>query len=133
MTKKDRERFRKILLELRKQMTGQIDTIKETELTTTVKDASGDHSSYSFHMADQGTDNMEREKNFFYAQRNNHTLQDIEDALDRIENETYGLCVQCEKPISRERLEIVPYALLCISCQSDQEKLSRINPFATGE
>jgi DnaK suppressor protein len=133
MTKKDRERFRKILLELRKQMTGQIDTIKETELTTTVKDASGDHSSYSFHMADQGTDNMEREKNFFYAQRNNHTLQDIEDALDRIENETYGLCVQCEKPISRERLEIVPYTLLCISCQSDQEKLSRINPFATGE
>jgi DnaK suppressor protein len=84
-------------------------------------------------MADQGTDNMEREKNFFYAQRNNHTLQDIEDALDRIENETYGLCVQCEKPISRERLEIVPYTLLCISCQSDQEKLSRINPFATGE
>ena len=133
MTKKDRERFRKILLELRKQMTGQIDTIKETEMTTTVKDASGDHSSYSFHMADQGTDNMEREKNFFYAQRNNHTLQDIEDALDRIENETYGLCVQCEKPISRERLEIVPYALLCISCQSDQEKLSRMNPFAAGE
>ena len=56
MNKKDRERYRKILLELRKQLTGQIDSIKEVEMTTTVKDATGDHSSYSYHMADQGTD-----------------------------------------------------------------------------
>lgn len=133
MTKKDKERFRKILLDLRKQLTGQIGTIKDAEMTTTVKDASGDHSSYSFHMADQGTDNNEREKNFFYAQRDNHTLQDIYEALDRIENESYGLCIRCEKPISQERLEIVPHALLCIHCQSEEEKVSRMNPFAAGE
>ena len=133
MNKKDRERYKKILLSLRKQLTGQIDTIKDIEMKTTVKDATGDHSSYSYHMADQGTDNMEREKNFFYAQRDNHTLQDIEDALNRIENETFGSCVRCDKSIKRERLDVVPYTLLCIQCQSEEEKLSRMNPFAAGE
>lgn len=132
MNKKDQDFFKTLLMEMRKDLSGQLDNIKETE-NTTAKEASGDHSAYSYHMADQGTDNMEREKSFFYAQRDNHTMQDIVEALDRIEEGTFGSCIECNETINHERLEVVPYATLCIKCQSDIEKFSRFNPFAGGE
>jgi len=133
MNKKDREHFKTLLIQMRKELMGQLDHIKENDMDTTTRDASGDHSAYSYHMADQGTDNMEREKNFFYVQRDGHTLQDIVDALERLENGSFGHCVVCEEPIHKERLEAVPYATLCIACKSNEEKTSRINPFAGGE
>ena len=49
-------------------------------------------------------------------------LYEIEEALKRLEHSTYGLCGNCEKPIRKERLEAVPFARLCIQCQSGIEK-----------
>jgi len=116
--------YKKLLLQKRKELLDQMNFIRDTEMENTLKEATGDHSAYSFHMADQGTDAMEREKNFLYAQRNGRLLYHIDMALERIENGTYGLCQSCGKPISEERLEAVPHARLCIECKALEEKTS---------
>ena len=122
MDEKKLERFRILLLEKRRELINQMAFIKESEMQNTIKEASGDHSAYSFHMADQGTDTMEREKSFLYAQRDGRFLYHIDMALERVENGTYGLCHSCGKPISNERLEAVPHARLCITCKANEEK-----------
>lgn len=130
MNKKDKAHFKKLLLKKRKELMTQMEFIKEAEMKTTLKEASGDHSAYAFHMADQGTDTMEREKNLFYAQRDGRLLYHIDQALDRIDEESFGLCHVCKKPIGRERLEAVPHARLCIECKSKEESEKRIAPSA---
>ena len=125
MDAKQIQRYRKLLLEKRKELLGQMNSIRESEMQNTPKEATGDHSAYSFHMADQGTDTMEREKNFFYAQRDGRLLYHIDMALERIENGTYGACQSCGKPINRDRLEAVPHARLCIACKSQEEKMPK--------
>lgn len=52
-------------------------------------------------------------------------LQQIDNALDRINQNTYGLCLKCGKEIPQERLEVLPYALMCISCASEEERRNR--------
>lgn len=116
--------YKTLLLQKRKELLDQMNFIRDTEMENTLKEATGDHSAYSFHMADQGTDAMEREKNFLYAQRNGRLLYHIDMALERIENGTYGLCQSCGNPISDERLEAVPHARLCIQCKALEEKTS---------
>ena len=127
MNKKDFEFFKHLLLKKRKELTDQMDFIKEVEMETTLKEATGDHSSYSFHMADQGTDAEEREKNFYYVQRDGRLLYHIEQALERIEKGEFGLCVGCKKPIDFDRLEAVPHARLCIKCKSGEEIQTEIS------
>ncbi len=130
MNKKDTEHFKQLLLKKRKELTDQMDFIKEVEMETTLKEATGDHSSYSFHMADQGTDAAEREKNFYYAQRDGRLLYHIEQALERIEKGEFGLCIGCGKSIHHDRLEAVPHARLCIKCKSGEEIQPEISDFS---
>jgi DnaK suppressor protein len=122
MNKKDLAHFTKLLLSKRKELMKQMELIKESEMETTIKEATGDHSSYAFHMADQGTDTMEREKSFFYAQRDGRLLYHIDQALERVEDGSFGLCHTCSNPIHRDRLDAVPHARLCIECKSSEEK-----------
>jgi DnaK suppressor protein len=122
MDEKKLAHFKGLLLEKRKELMNQMESIKDSEMQTTMKEATGDHSAYSFHMADQGTDTMEREKSFLYAQRDGRFLYHIDMALERVENGSYGLCQACGKPISNERLEAVPHARLCIHCKASEEK-----------
>ena len=123
MNKRKMETFKRLLLKKRKEMMEQMEIIKEAEMTDTLKEATGDHSSYAFHMADQGTDCMEREKNFFYAQRDGRLLYHIDMALERIEEGIFGRCNSCGQDINDERLKAVPHARLCIKCKSSEEKL----------
>jgi DnaK suppressor protein len=125
MNKKEITRYKKLLLKKRKELMSQMEFIKEVEMESTTKEAAGDHSSYAFHMADQGTDTMEKEKNFFYAQRDGRLLYHIDKALERIENGTFGACDSCGEPIAKERLEAVPHARLCIACKSSEEKMEK--------
>lgn len=88
----------------------------------------GDNSTYSTHMAEQGTDEMEREKNYMFVQRDEKYLGYLQDALIRIDNGTYGICQDCiEVPknmcrscplIPKERLELVPITQHCIECKN---------------
>jgi RNA polymerase-binding transcription factor DksA len=95
------------------------------EQSTQTRDASdADLSSYSFHMADQGTDAMEREKSFLFASKEGRYLYRIEDALRRLYNEpeTFGLCYSCKNEIPFARLDALPHARYCLDCKRREEE-----------
>lgn len=83
----------------------------------------GDLTLFPLHIADDGTDTMQREKEFLLASKEGRQLYWIDAALRRLyrEPERYGLCLQCEQEIAFERLDIVPWARLCVSCQRQEE------------
>lgn len=113
--------FKSLLIRLRRELTGQMGQIIDSGDGATAKEASGDHSSYSFHIADQGTDTMDREQSFMVVQRDGMTLREVDEALERLENGTYGQCVECSASLPKERLEFMPYARLCIQCKAAEE------------
>ena len=117
----DLDYFKRLLLERRNDLLKELDHFKNGEGSSTLKDASGENSSYSFHMADLGTDNMEREKAYYFATREGRLLYHIDQALERIDDGTYGKCHSCNQPIHHDRLEAVPHARFCISCKMKEE------------
>ena len=122
MEKRKLNHFKKLLLNKRSELNTQLGIIRENSFQETMKNSSGDNSSYSFHMADQGTDSQEREKAFLFASREGRLIYHIDQALERIEEGTYSICQECGNPITEERLEVVPHARLCIECKSHEEK-----------
>lgn len=122
MNKNELTNLKKVLIEKRDQLLKDIGQLKEREMSSTLKDASGENSAYSFHMADVGTDNMEREKAFFFATREGKFLTYIDQALERVENGTYGECFDCKNEIPRDRLQAVPTATRCVPCKELAEK-----------
>jgi len=122
MEKAKLQKYEQKLLKMREELLGELGYLEDTVLNHTSKDASGDLSAYSFHMADQGTDAMDRETAFLLASQEGRMLLAINDALRRIQKRTYGKCEQCGQPINPKRLDAIPHALLCIQCQSDEEK-----------
>ena len=117
MAKVDLKKYEELLFAKRKEILSEMG-IMESQVGTTIKESTGDLSSYSYHMADQGTDAMEREMAFMLASKSGRLLYHIDEALRRITDGTYGLCLLCKKPISNARLEAVPHARLCIDCKS---------------
>ena len=77
---------------------------------------------YSTHQADDGTEAFEQAKGLTLRQSSERLLQQVESALARFEDGTYGLCCDCGRPIDPARLEALPYAELCLDCQSKQER-----------
>ena len=121
-TKKDLPYFKKLILKKREDLLNELGYLKETALEKSYQDYTGDHSTYSFHMADQGTDAQEREKAFMFASREGRFLSYLDRALERIEAGTYGYCDSCGEPMAKARLEAVPTARLCVACKSKQEE-----------
>jgi len=117
----DLDDFRKLLLNKREALFRSVGYLKESSMDTSINEYSGNHSTYSYHMADQGTDSQEREKAFFFAHREGRYLDHLEKALERIDKEDFGQCIECGNLISKARLEAVPHARLCIECKSKEE------------
>ncbi|MFQ6103805.1 MAG: TraR/DksA family transcriptional regulator [Candidatus Glassbacteria bacterium] len=118
---KDLRYFEKRLLEEREKVLKQLGIFGKN-YANTLKDSSGDLSSYSFHMADMGTDAMEREKAFLFASQEGRLLYHIDEALRRLyKGENYGVCEVCNKKIQKMRLDALPHARLCIECKSKEE------------
>ncbi|MCY4234183.1 MAG: molecular chaperone DnaK [Bacteroidetes bacterium] len=86
------------------------------------RDRSESDSAYSFHMADAGTDAMEREKLYLMLARQQKYIGYLERALERIDNRTYGVCKVTGNPISRERLEAVPHTEISIEAKLKQKR-----------
>lgn len=123
--KQDAERFRKLLQEFRKKTAGSLGHLEKDTLNLSQRDASGDLSGYTFHMADMATDNFNQEFNLDLASSEQQILNQIDAALRKIGEGTYGVCETCSKPISQKRLLAVPYTALCIKCQEEEEKTKR--------
>jgi len=123
--KEDLKFLEKRLLEERGRLLKELGYLEANVLKQNQRDSSGDLSGYSFHMADLGTDAMEREKAFLFASAEGRALYDVDEALRRIYSGNYGLCETCQQPIAKERLEVVPGARLCIRCKELEEKAGR--------
>jgi DnaK suppressor protein len=122
MTKKQLGHFEKRLLEERARALKELGHYGES-FDATLQASDGDLSSYSFHMADQGTDAMEREKAFLMASKEGRFLWHLNQALRRLYStpEKYGKCENCGEEISYERLDALPHARLCINCKEKEE------------
>ena len=122
MKKEDLQKYEHLLLAKRRELLREIGVVGESHSKNTIKEATGDLSHYSYHMADQGTDNMQREMAFAFASKAGRLVYHIEAALERIKDGTYGQCQGCGKQIQKARLKAVPHARLCIECKSAEEE-----------
>ena len=125
MTERDLKEFEDRLLNERKKILKEMGHLENTVLKVNQRDSSGDLSGYSFHMADAGTDAMEREKAFLFASAEGRLLREITEALRKIYHGDFGTCESCTQSIARARLEAMPYVRLCLSCQEKKEKEER--------
>ncbi len=109
---------------------GNLDALAGDNLKRSPIEASGDISAHSTHMADQGTDNFDRELALNLASSRQESLYDIEDAIRRIDEGTYGACELCGGAIERPRLKALPFAKKCMGCQNAAERgRTKYRPF----
>jgi len=121
-TKTDLKNIREKLIQEKAKILEEILNIKGQSLNKSFKDASGDLSGYSFHMADMATDQYDREFSLELAQSERERLYELDAAIKSIDEGRYGKCEECSKHISKQRLKAMPQASLCIECQEEAEK-----------
>ncbi len=113
--------FKALLLKKREEILDEVKHIKKETFGKSPKEASGDLSSYTYHMADVATDNYERDFSYKIVSDEQELLYRIDEALTRIREGIYGKCEKCEKRIRKKRLRVIPYAKYCIDCQDEEE------------
>lgn len=117
--------YYKLLVQLRRQLTEEIDPHTQETLKKPSMEASGDISGYSQHPADEGTDRFDRELALSLVSSEKEALAEIEEAIQRIFDGTYGVCQVTGKPISKERLLAVPFTKYSVQGKKDLEKNKR--------
>ncbi|MDD3983581.1 MAG: TraR/DksA family transcriptional regulator [Candidatus Omnitrophota bacterium] len=122
MLKADLAAFKKLILKKKEDIIEHIREISEETVKKSQKDASGDISSYTYHMADVATDNYDREFSMGRVSEDREFLFELDDALKRIEDGSFGICEDCGALVSKTRLKAVPSARLCIKCQEKKDK-----------
>jgi RNA polymerase-binding protein DksA len=116
MTKSDLENYRRTLLTLRSRLSGNISHLTEEALRTNGNQTGGNLSNAPIHMADLGSDSFEQEFTLSLLQNEEQVLEQIREALERIEHGTFGRCEECGGVITKGRLQAVPYARHCVKC-----------------
>lgn len=124
--KKDLDSYKEKLFNLKDDTLAQIRDISKDTLMKSQKDMSGDISGYGIHMADVATDSYERDFNLNLVSVERSIVLEIDAALKRIEDKTYGICNKCKKNISKNRLDARPHAEYCIKCKTEMEKENKI-------
>jgi DnaK suppressor protein len=118
MGKSDGAVYRERLLTLRARMRGDVTKMADVALNQHRNEGS----SLPIHLADLGSDNFEQELTLNLMGSEKEALDQIEEALERIEEGTYGKCEECGTKIPDPRLEAIPYATRCINCAAQAEK-----------
>ena len=116
------KRFYKLLIDLRNHLTAGITLHSEETLKRSSKEDSGDLSSYGQHMADAGTDTFDRDFALSLVSSEQEALSEIDAAIKRIHDGTYGICEITQKPISKDRLLAVPFTRHSAEAQKDIER-----------
>ena len=117
MGKRELEKYKKLLLAEKTKLMGEMAYLTHDALNKSQKDVSGDLSGYSYHMADMATDHYDREFSLGLATNEQRILYKIDEAIKRISDGTYGVCLECSKAIPKRRLAAMSYAYYCIKCQ----------------
>jgi RNA polymerase-binding transcription factor DksA len=116
------KRFHKLLMDMRKHLTEGIERHSEETLKRSVKEDAGDLSAYGQHMADAGTDTFDRDFALSLVSSEQEALSEIDAAIKRIRDGTYGICEITAKPISKERLLAVPFTRYSAEAQKQIER-----------
>jgi DnaK suppressor protein len=111
------EKFRKVLLDKRREIGGDVTQLEDQALRSYEDEVSVDH------MADHGSDSYEKDQTIGFIEREGASLRAIDLALQKIKDGSYGLCEVCGGKIRKVRLNAIPYARLCLDCQSKEEKV----------
>lgn len=122
LSKRDLGRFRQLLLDKRRETLGDVEAM---EVDARMKNAGGNLSNMPFHMADVGSDNYEQEFTLGLVESERRLLREIDDALHRIDEGIYGVCLERGVPIGRPRLEAKPWAKYCIEVARERERQGR--------
>lgn len=122
LTPEDLSYFRELLLKKRAEIAGDVDTLQNQALSDSRQNASGDLSNMPIHMADLGTDNYEKEFTLGLLESERGILREIEEALKRIDNGTYGVCLATGRPIGKARLKAQPWVQYCYEYMLAQER-----------
>ncbi len=115
------KKFRELLMGERNRIAEDLN-YQKSELNKTITEGAGELSSATYHMADVGTDMAEREKTSLFAHRQAKYLSDVDEALDRVDEETYGVCIICGDLIEEGRLMAAPIAKYHVSCKETQNQ-----------
>lgn len=124
LSKEHAKQFRQLLITERAKLASEIKSIAH-EASKSPREASGDLSAYTVHMADMAADTYERELSMNIVSSEQELLYQIDDALKRLDDGSYGICQQCNQPIAMSRLKAVPYASMCIQCQRAKEQKNK--------
>jgi DnaK suppressor protein len=114
MNKRQRERYRKQLLAKRESLLQRVKAARSSETEANDKEAPD--------LGDRALSTVIRDLSYQLTAKEREVLRRVDDALDRIENSTYGICVSCKKKVQLGRLDAVPWALHCIECQELQDR-----------
>jgi RNA polymerase-binding transcription factor len=121
MNKRDLVKYERALVAEKQRLLKQGNFTNEV-MEASGPDVTGDLSSHRTHTADQGTESYQTEMASQLKSAESRTLREINDALKRIQDGTYGKCDNCDEEIPRARLDVVPHARLCMKCKSKQDK-----------
>lgn len=122
MTAAELESYRQTLLEMRQRHQDDITHLTDEALRTGTGEASGNLSHTPLHMADLGTDNFEQEFTLSLLQTEEKLAGEIEAALTRLDQGTFGRCEDCQQVIPRVRLNAMPYSRCCVECARMREE-----------
>ena len=113
--------FSDLLLKLKDSLKNNVNQMEGEALSQSRRDAAGDLSNLPIHIADMGSDTYEQDFTLGLIENEGEEIHEIDAALDRINDKTFGICERCSQPISEKRLMAIPYARLCIQCKEKEE------------
>ena len=125
MKKAEMNPFKEMLLALRARMRGNVSALADAALAKPGGMGGGTGSTVPSHIADMGSDTYEQDNTLRLMNNEGEGLEQIEAALERIEDGDYGSCVECSGRIPKMRLKAIPYTPYCVKCASEIESANR--------
>jgi DnaK suppressor protein len=125
MTNAEREKYRERLLAIGKRIQGDFAFVSREAFRQTGRESGGNLSNLPLHPADLSDDTLQHEVALGILENEDRILEQIVTALGRMDNGSFGICVECGKNIPKERLEALPYTPHCVSCASKSESEQR--------
>ena len=122
LSKADKKFFYELLMNARSSFGEQFKFHTDDALSSR-KDSAGERAGMATHMADLGTDNFRHDFHLGLLSEEADVLEMIDEALQRLEDSEYGICLDCGEQIPRKRLEAKPYAKFCTKCKSKREEM----------
>jgi len=110
------DKYREELRAMHNRLDGAVHQLADEGFRKTGGEAGGNLSNTPIHMADAASDEFEEEQTLGLLENEERLLEEVTEALNRIQRGTFGVCEECHKPIADERLKAIPYARHCIDC-----------------